>query len=263
MLQFPEIEGAIFDLDDTLLDNGPIDRPIEWLHARSRLAAIHEAAETHGIHELRELTPEENLAAFHTATTHSSRGAVWNALYVKGLIADKDIDPEHPLYGLVVEISDRKDQLHEPILREFGIEIPGASHFIQTLALNGLSNHLALATSAIQRDIDIFLDKYQLHDMFPPERIISAEKVTKHKPDPECFDLAFRSLGLPEKSRKKVLAFEDNPRGIASAKAAGLFVCAITSRFAADSPVMLAAQPDLIANSYDEFAEKLQIPFSS
>lgn len=260
MVNFTEVKGAIFDLDDTLLDNGPLEEPAKWLHARSRLAAIHEVADKYDIQPLLEVTPEENIKGFLTASVHSSLGAVWNVMYMKELVSDPTVDPSHSLYPLAERITMRKDELHEAVLREFGVELPGASRFLKTLAVNGLAKHMALATSAIQRDISIVLDKYNWHEYFPPNRIISAEKVTKHKPDPECFDLAFQSLELPDSVRRNVLAFEDNPRGIQSAKAAGLFVCAITSRLGADDPAMRAAQPDLIANSYDEFARLLHLP---
>lgn len=150
--------------------------------------------------------------------------------------------------------------LHETILREHGVEFPGATDFVKMLGANGLSGYLALATSAIKRDITIFLDKYDLHTQFPPEHIVSAEKVTRPKPDPECFELAFKSLGLPDSARRQVLVFEDNPRGMQSAKAAGLFVCAITTRVSPTDPELIAARPDMIAGSYAEFTELLGAP---
>ena len=46
-----EIKGAIFDVDDTLLDNKP-GVPGQGLHERARLAAIREAGERHRIEPL-------------------------------------------------------------------------------------------------------------------------------------------------------------------------------------------------------------------
>lgn len=260
MLTFEQVQGAIFDLDDTLLDNGPVDRPGEWLHARSRLAAIHEVAETHDIPVLHTVTPEESSTAFVTASEHSLPGAIWNVFFMKGIVSSSLVDRTHPLYGLVDEIVVRKNELHETILRQYGVEVPGASDFVKSLAVNGLANHLALATNAIRRDIDIFLSMYGLSQYFPDERVISAEKVTRPKPDPEAFNLAFRALELPNSARRNVWAFEDNPRGMLSAKGAGLYVCAITTRLGRDDPGLLAAKPDLVADSFAEFRELLQVP---
>lgn len=257
MINISEVKGAVFDLDDTLLDNGPTDKPALWLHSRSRLAAIHEVGHDLGITQLEVVTPEENGIAFTTAATHSLGGAIWNVFYMKGLSSSNDIDAASPLHQVAEKIASRKNELHESILNEFGVEIPGASDFIRALASQGLANYLALGTSAIKRDIDIFIDKYRLKNYFPDERIISAEKVYNPKPHPECFDKAFLSLGLPESDRRNVLAFEDNPRGIESAKAAGLYVCALTTRLSAGDPAMLAAKPDVIAGSFDEYGKLL------
>lgn len=253
MIRLADVQGAIFDLDDTLLDNGPMDKPSQWLHSRSRLAAIQEAGETHNLEGLRHITPSENSTAFTTAKIHSIEGAVWNVLHKKGLVASNEIDTHNPLYSLVEEIAARKNELHESILIKYGVEIPGASDFVRGLAAAGMKKHLAIATSALRRDCMIFLEKYDLNYLFPEDHIISAEKVTKPKPDPQCFELAFLSLGLAEKARKNVLAFEDNPRGIVSAKAAGLYVCAITTRLMRDDPAMIEARPDIIADSFEEF----------
>lgn len=260
MLQFSEMHGAIFDLDDTLLDNGPIDKPELWLHSRSRSAAVQQIASEQGIEALSTLTEAENGRAFLTASVHSLEGAIWNILFMKGLVGNNIIDTSNPLFSLVTQIAKRKDELHESIIREHGVEVPGASDFIKRLATNGLAEHLALATNAIRRDVHIFLDKYDLHSYFPPERIISYEQVTRPKPDPQCFDLAFRTLGLPDSARPFVAGFEDNPRGIRSIHAAHLFSCVITTRLAANDPILAELNPGLVADTYDEFAAMLNVP---
>lgn len=260
MIHVSEVRGAIFDFDDTLLNNGPVDQPELWLHSRSRLAAVHDIAKTHGIRELISLTPEQNGRAFITASSHSLSGAIWNLFYMQELVSDPEIDETSEWFPLISEIAKRKNELHEEILREFGVEVPGAARFVRSLrATYGLYGRMALATAAIRRDIDIFLEKYNLESCFPSENIISHEKITRPKPDPESFELAFQTLGLPDSARRHVLAFEDNPRGVASAKAVGLHVCAITTRVRADDSQLLAAKPDLIADSYDEFAKLLGV----
>jgi len=66
--------------------------------------------------------------------------------------------------------------------------------------------------------------------------------------------MAFAKLGLSESDRGQVCAFEDDPRGIMAAKAAGLFTCAITTRYSREHLAALEVAPDLIADSYLEFA---------
>jgi beta-phosphoglucomutase-like phosphatase (HAD superfamily) len=260
MIHIGQVQGAIFDMDDTLLDNGPVDKPQEWLHARSRLAAVYEIAEKYDIVALRGVTLDENARAFVTAKVHSLQGGIWNIFYMRGLVDSDEIDTTNPYYPLIQEIAARKNELHADILREFGAEIPGSSDFVRTLAMHdGLRDHIAMATSAVRRDIDMYLSMTGLAEYFPDDRVISDEKVSRPKPDPECFELAFRSLNLPDSARRSVLAFEDNPRGMLSAKQAGLYVCAITTRLKRDDPALLAAEPDVIADSYAEFSQLLNM----
>lgn len=249
MINF-EVKGAIFDVDDTLLDNKP-GAPGQGLHERSRLAAVHTVGETRDMPELRALTAQQNQDAFLTAPVHTVDAAVWNILIMTGIADSEVINPNHPVLQEIVAL---KNALHKDILREFGTEVPGASNFVRMLGRNGLRDKLAIASTAVRPDVDMFLDMTNLSDFFPDERIKTKESITHPKPNPEVFNLAFASLGLDEADRKNVCAFEDDPRGIMAAKAAGLYTCAITTRFDRDTLSKLGVAPDLIADSYQEFA---------
>lgn len=259
-MKFPEIvKGAIFDVDDTLLDN---QAGVEHgtIHEQSRFKALLHVAEKYDIASLRTLTHEENLNAFLNAKVHSLPGAVWGVLVEKGIVDTDDFDPTHPLLN---EIVDLKNELHADVLRELGIEVAGASFCVHALAKRySIEKHMAIASSAVRRDINIFLDELtDLRQYFPDNHIVSLEDIHhgEGKPHPTPFNKAFTSLGLDEKDRSNVLAFEDDPRGIKSAKAAGLYVCAITTRFAADHPELLAAQPDMVIESYDDIMKLLKV----
>lgn len=252
MIEF-EPKGAIFDVDDTLLDNKPHTQGY-GLHERSRLAAIRQVGEKYDIQVLKELSVVDNLNGFLTAPVHSLNGAVWHILAQNGLVTGDAMDLSHPLHR---EIVDLKNELHEVILLEEGEEIAGASAFVRALGARGLG--LAIASSAVRRDIDLFLKKMGMSGSFDDRRIISIESITHAKPHPEVFNLAFASLGLPERDRASVCAFEDDPKGIAAAKAAGLYACAITSRFSRDELLGAVVPPDFVGESYDEFAEHFGI----
>ncbi len=260
MINF-EVKGAIFDVDDTLLDNKP-GIPGQGLHERSRLAAVHAVGAEHDIEALKALTARQNLDAFLNAPVHTLEAAVWNILLMTG-IADSDvINPDHPLLKQIVDL---KNHLHEDILMQFGEEVPNATRFVNSLNQSLPDGRLAIASTAVRRDIDLFLGKTGLTVLFPEERIKSKESITHPKPHPEVFDAAFSSLGIPESDRRSVCAFEDDPRGIMSAKAAGLFVCAITTRYPAGELARLEVAPDLIADTYVEFAHHfgLSLPVSA
>jgi beta-phosphoglucomutase-like phosphatase (HAD superfamily) len=247
----PEFLGAIFDVDDTLLDNNP-GVGGRGLHEMSRLAALRQVGKLRGLEKFRTLTPQENLEAFLTAETSNIEGAVWNILTMTGMATGK-IDLENELLREIVSL---KHQLHEEVLRTQGKEVAGASDFVRMLAVE-FDGRLAIASSAIRAEIDIFLEMTGLDEFFTEERIISKEKVAFAKPHPQTYQLAFAALGLPENARRRVLAFEDDPRGVLSAQGAGLFTCAITTRHNREYFSSLAAVPDLIADDFVEFQELL------
>lgn len=254
MPKYSDFSGVIFDVDDTLLDNLPRD-PVRRLHERSRLQAIHTVGKRHGIKELRRVTAQQNIDGFLTAPAHSLRSAVWNIMYIAGLVAVNEPDDTNQIFQEIVNL---KDQLHEKLLREEGNEVPGASAFVRSLAANGFKDKMAIGSTAVPRDINIFLEKTGLTPFFPKERIISLENITHPKPHPEVFELAFKTLGLKDKT--KVLVFEDDPRGIMAAKAAGLQVYAITTAYDRGHLAAQPVAPDLIADSFAEFRQLLGLP---
>ncbi len=256
MLSVTSARGAIFDIDETLLDTGGnrYGNPSNALHERARLQAFQEVGKRHTIPDFITLSAEDNLRGFLDEPVHSLEAAVWHIMFTKGIVATEEIEPDNLLLR---EIVARKDELFEDILRADGKPFPGAVSFVAWLAENGLQDHLAIASTAIRRDIEIFLDTARLGGYFSSKRIIAKEDVTHAKPNPEAFNKAFAALSLPEPARPSVLAFEDNPRGIMSAKAAGLFTCAISTVLTKEDLLALAVPPDLVADSFDEFRELL------
>jgi len=250
------VQGAIFDVDDTLLDNKPAVVGQAY-HERARLAATHTVGERYNLPALARLSPLDNRRAFIEAPVHTIEAAVWNMLRMTGVAQDIPIDPTDPL---LLEIITLKDELYEQILRTEGEALPGAVAFVHSLADAGLTGRLAIASTAIRRDVDIFLAKTGLDDLFPDHRIKTKESIAYPKPDPEVFNLAFASLELPETARANVCAFEDDPRGISAARGAGLYVCAITSRYSAGELRALEVPPHVIADSYADFRTLFRLP---
>lgn len=245
--------GAIFDVDDTLLDNAP-DSVGSGLHERSRLAAVVEVGKTRGLRQILNISPEQNVEDFRTAKTSTVEAAVWNTLSRTGIVELGEIDLENEILKEIVRL---KHQLHKDVLREYGKEVAGASAFVRSMAALGLKGKLAIASSGIGSEIELFLEMVGLSEFFSSNQIISKEKVRFHKPHPEPFELAFASLDLPDTARRKVLAFEDDPRGVLAAQGAGLFVCAITTTHSRELFSSLEVPPDLIADSFAEFEKEL------
>lgn len=247
------IEGAIWDVDDTLLNNQSDDGdPINNLHQRSRLVAIHTVARRYGVSCLLSVTAEENYGSFARSPVHTVSGALWVILVEAGLRSG-DLSPKDPL---LLEILNLKYEEYAKLLASEGKPVMGAVEFVRDLARHcNLEQHNAVASTATLADINVFFHMTGLKDLFPDSRIVHVDNITYPKPHPEAFDKAFLSLNLPESSRARVVAFEDDPRGIASAQEAGLIVCAITTRYSRAHLEGLEIVPDFIADSYNEFRE--------
>lgn len=246
--------GAIFDVDDTLLDNYPSNHTM-GLHEQARFYAIKEIGRKYDIEELINTTEAQNKTVIKRAVEHTVEGGIWQLFYEIGLVDTRKIDRTN---HLLQEVAARKHELYEPVLREFGAPIPQAAEFVQAVSFMTNGN-IAIASGAQRASVMTFFDVTGLSGYFSDEHIFCQGDYPLPKPDPSSFDLAFSSLNLEEKDRRFVLAFEDDPKGVASAKQAGLFVCAITSRFTADELATAECRPDMIRSSYIEFAEAIGI----
>lgn len=79
---------------------------------------------------------------------------------------------------------------------------------------------------------------------FPrPKDMITAESVEHGKPDPACYRLGFERLQLASEI-SEVVAFEDSPAGIQSAKAAGCMTIGLVTSHSLGEVV--AAGPDWV-----------------
>ncbi|QQS19037.1 HAD family phosphatase [Candidatus Saccharibacteria bacterium] len=246
--------GAIFDIDDTLLDNYPKHRNL-GLHEYARLLALREIGQKYGITELAETTEEHNKLVIQRAREHSIEGGTWQLFYELGLVKSPVIDHDN---ALLQEIARRKHELYEPILLEFGAPLPMAVEFVKAVYIL-MDGKIAIASGAQRADVRVFLRMTELDQLFEARRVITREDFTHAKPNPESFEKAFATLDLPGEDRARVLAFDDDPKGVASAKQAGLYVCGITSRFAPESLRTPEFSPDMVHDGYVDFASALGI----
>ncbi|MBK5273501.1 MAG: HAD family phosphatase [Desulfuromonadales bacterium] len=130
------------------------------------------------------------------------------------------------------ELIDAKAAVFQEVIRDGISAYPGVVSLIRSIREHHIP--LAISSGALRSDITPILETLGITDCF--DIIVTAEDVVKSKPDPESYTLAyarlneFRSLDLlPE----QVLAIEDTPAGISSAKGAGLRVIAVTNSYPA------------------------------
>ncbi|MBN1269244.1 MAG: HAD family phosphatase [Kiritimatiellae bacterium] len=123
---------------------------------------------------------------------------------------------------------EEKAAVFESLVRERGVKpYPGVVELVQELAGK---KPVALCSGALRRDVSPILDGLGLNSAF--DAIVTADDVARSKPDPESYRRAFEGLvrAFPEKGLRpeQVLAVEDTPSGIESARQAGLRVLAVT-----------------------------------
>ncbi|MCF6469900.1 HAD family phosphatase [Nonomuraea sp. MG754425] len=99
--------------------------------------------------------------------------------------------------------------------------LPGAAELLDALRAEGVP--VALVTSSLKEIADAVLGSFG-RDRF--DAVVTADDVTRTKPDPEPYLTAARLLGV-EPVRCVVL--EDSPNGVAAATAAGCAVVAVPS----------------------------------
>lgn len=119
------------------------------------------------------------------------------------------------------ELSARRQRLFMDICRTADLELmPGVRELIHALRERGI--RLAITTSADREPIEAILDRLALRDAF--ELIVDGSEVQRGKPDPECFLLTARKLGVEPQD---CIVFEDTNLGVLAAKRAGMYCIAV------------------------------------
>jgi beta-phosphoglucomutase len=116
----------------------------------------------------------------------------------------------------------RKQELTAALLADSPRVYPGVAELVA--ALSGRAR-LAVVSTTWRENIATVLRSAGLDGAF--ELFVGKEDVRAVKPDPECYLLALKRLGL---APDEAAALEDSPSGLASARAAGIRVLAIGHR---------------------------------
>jgi HAD superfamily hydrolase (TIGR01509 family) len=112
------------------------------------------------------------------------------------------------------------------------IYFDGVIDFIRALEEKNVP--LAVVSGALHGEIMACLDKGGLAGHF--KFIVSADKVTRSKPDPESYEKAWEDMlaFIPDLKKSECWAIEDSPAGISAATEAGVNVIGITNSVKAD-----------------------------
>jgi glycerol 3-phosphatase-1 len=105
------------------------------------------------------------------------------------------------------------------------IEIPGSRALLEELEKVGAP--WAIVTSGTHPLVTGWIEVMKLAH---PKNLVTAEDVEQGKPDPACYSLGRKKLGLANGT--KMLVLEDAPAGVRAGKAAGFKVVALATTHA-------------------------------
>lgn len=193
------LRALIFDFDGIIANTEPL-----------HFAGLRQTLKEIGI----ELTEAEYYAEYLGYDDH---GCFIAALTANG----RPIDP-----AALSRLMKRKAVAYLESVKHHQVIFPGIPEFVRDAAR---SYPLAIASGALRHEIEYILEEAGLRKDFL--HIISAEDVTKGKPDPQPFLMAWKALQQQDAglTTASCLVIEDSLPGIRGAKAAGMKVLAVTN----------------------------------
>ena len=149
--------------------------------------------------------------------------------------------------------------MHIDLLRQNAPEVPGAATFLRNVDLL-MPNRQAIGSGARHDEIDVFLRQHKLGEIVPVERRVARGDYTQSKPHPECFEVAFGRLKLPDSYKTRTLVVEDDPKGIEAGIVGGFVVAGLTTRFTEKELMNAKYQPNIVAADMHDLARLLGLP---
>ena len=214
-----ELRAIIFDFDGTIADSEP-------LHLAAFQAVLSEELDL----DLTEEEYAERYLAFDDRLLFS------HVLNDRGVAVDPD---------RFEQLLEQKEARYQEIALAPQI-LPGAAEMIRAAA-----GHwpLAIASGALGHEVRPVLERVGLIECFPI--IVTAEMVSRGKPDPESFLTALarinEGLGKPVPGAS-CLVVEDSVAGVRSGNAAGMRTLAVTTSYPAEK----LTEADRVVDSLEE-----------
>ncbi|MFI9024885.1 HAD-IA family hydrolase [Streptomyces sp. NPDC053560] len=154
-----------------------------------------------------------------------------------------DLLPAEQIPGALARIEELETQDVSGV-----VLLPGTRALLDSLP----ADRWAVVTSATRKLAEARLAAVGIR----PKHLITADEITRGKPDPEPFLLAARHLGVDP---ARCAVFEDAPAGLAAGRAAGATTVALTTTAPAEELVADVIVPDLSAVSAQATADGVEI----
>jgi beta-phosphoglucomutase len=213
-----QIDGVVFDMDGTLLDNMPFHEE-----------AFNTFAHRHGLPAL-------------TLETRKWMDGKRNRDIFPHLFAhSRTLSPAD-----VEQLADEKESLYRQLSTGRLASLPGLDHLLTRLEARDLP--VALATSAPRANVEHTLAELGLRTRIV--LIARSDDVAHGKPFPDVFLEAARLMGV---APERCLAFEDAPAGIIAARAAGMFCIGVSTSYPREVLEHTHPPPHAVIANYDEY----------
>lgn len=186
-------QGAIFDLDGTLIDS-------LWIWEK----ADGEVLKKHGF------WPDE---AYFEAVRHRNYGQCLDYILERYQLPLSREALSEEIYELAFQEYDAIDHLK-----------PGAKEYLHQLKEAGV--HLAMATACLRPICERVLQNLEVFSLF--ETILYSDEFGKNKTEPDIYLAAAQKLGLPP---EQMVVFEDVDQAVRSAKRAGMITVGVGDPF--------------------------------
>lgn len=154
---------------------------------------------------------------------------------------------------LVLELTTAKTQRWRDTVAGRLPLFPGIENFVRKMSREFA---LGLVSMSKREEIDFVIEKAGFANLFSV--IVSAEEVSKCKPDPECYRKGFEQIDLVRiaqghlpMTHSECLVIEDSPPGVMAGKRADLQVLGVANTVSANK--LRKAGADWVAKSLDDW----------
>ena len=145
----------------------------------------------------------------------------------------------------VQRIGDEKEALYREFARREGlVALPGAVEWVQRLHSAGWAQ--AIASSAPHANVEVMLEAIGIRTLM--DAVISAEDVTRGKPDPQVFQHAAERLGM---SPAACIVVEDAAAGVEAGRRAGMKTVGVNARAPLDADLYVRSLLDLPSDAFE------------
>jgi len=169
------------------------------------------------------------------AQMYGKNSELFERVFGKGFRSDEEIE----------ELSFKKERIYQSIYKEHIRLIDGLGNFLEKSYQLGIP--MAMGTAAIMFNVNFTVNTLDLRRYF--KAYVSADDVSRSKPDPETYLNCAEKLGVKPAD---CIVFEDAPKGVESARNAGMKTVVILSHLHMQEEFHYLDNIICFIESYDE-----------